>query len=197
MNEETVFRIIVAVVSLTVFAISGYHRTRARTGEQLSHKEEGIAMMRGLRLCGLAVLACVLAYIINPNWMMWSRAELPAIVRWIGVAICAIMVPMVFWTLRSLGKNITDTVVTRKNHTLVTTGPYRWIRHPLYTFGSLHLIGVSFMIASWIILFPALVGLLLLVRRTETEEAKLIERYGDSYREYMNRTSRFLPKFPK
>jgi len=39
---------------------------------------------------------------------------------------------LLIWTLRTLGANLTDTVITRKEHTLVTSGPYRWVPHPFY-----------------------------------------------------------------
>ena len=39
---------------------------------------------------------------------------------------------LIVWAFRSLGPNLTDTVVTRRHHTLITRGPYRWVRHPFY-----------------------------------------------------------------
>ena len=48
----------------------------------------------------------------------------------VGVGVVAAC--LLIWTFRSLGTNLTDTVVTRKDHTLVTSGPYRFVRHPFY-----------------------------------------------------------------
>ena len=48
------------------------------------------------------------------------------------VTACGLLV----WTFRCLGKNLTDTVVTRQEHTLVMQGPYRWVRHPFYDFAA-------------------------------------------------------------
>ena len=39
---------------------------------------------------------------------------------------------LIVWAFQSLGSNLTDTVVTRRQHTLITHGPYRWVRHPFY-----------------------------------------------------------------
>jgi protein-S-isoprenylcysteine O-methyltransferase Ste14 len=50
------------------------------------------------------------------------------------------------------------------------------------------------MAANWFIGLMAVVGLIFLVLRTPIEEAKLIERFGDEYREYMQRTGRFVPR---
>jgi hypothetical protein len=41
-------------------------------------------------------------------------------------------VPAAWWVFSSIGRNVTETVLTKADHTLVTTGPYRWLRHPLY-----------------------------------------------------------------
>jgi protein-S-isoprenylcysteine O-methyltransferase Ste14 len=94
----------------------------------------------------------------------------------------------------SLGRNITDTVAIRKEHTLVTHGPYRWIRHPLYSFGFLLFVGFTLLTANWFIGLTGVCALTLLALRTPIEEAKLIEQFGDAYREYMKRTGRFLPR---
>ncbi len=52
-------------------------------------------------------------------------------------------------TLRSLGKNLTDTVVTRRAHTLVTSAPYRWVRHPFYDALALAVLAVGPRFESW------------------------------------------------
>ena len=98
------------------------------------------------------------------------------------------------WTFHNLGKNITDTVVTRKEHFLVTSGPYRWVRHPFYVSFQLVVLAVSLMMACWFVLAIGSVVLLLLILRTAKEEEKLIERFGDEYRRYMERTGRFWPR---
>ena len=95
----------------------------------------------------------------------------------------------------SLGKNITDTVVTRKEATLVTHGPYHWVRHPLYSVAALFFPALPLLLANWFILLVGILALILLAIRTPIEEAKLIEKFGDEYREYMKCTGRFVPRF--
>ena len=77
---------------------------------------------------------------------------------------------------------------------LVTDGPYRWIRHPMYTaFYVLH-IAVFFLTANWFIGLTWLAGLtIIIVLRVKREEAMLLARFGDKYNSYMERTGRFLP----
>ena len=59
---------------------------------------------------------------------------------------------MLIWTMHTLGKNLTDTVVTRKDHTLVTGGPYRFVRHPFYCATILVVPAISTLAANWFLL---------------------------------------------
>ena len=95
---------------------------------------------------------------------------------------------------KALGKNLTDTVVTRREHTLVTTGPYAFVRHPFYDTGILGVVAISLITANWFILLMGAAVMVLLIFRTKTEEENLLARFGESYREYMKRTGRFFPR---
>lgn len=199
MSLETIFRMIFIALLLIALSVSAYYRTKARRSspERINRREEGIALLVTLRLGGLVLMASVLAYVINPAWMSWATLPLPVWVRWLGVLGGLISVPLVIWMFRSLGKNITDTVVTRREHSLVTHGPYRFIRQPLYTFGALFYFSLSLIAASWWIALLSGLALVLLAQRTPIEESKLIERFGDDYRKYMERTGRFFPRLSR
>ena len=103
---------------------------------------------------------------------------MPDWLRWTGVGIGFIAGSLIIWTLRNLGKNLTDTVVTRKEHTLVTSGPYRWIRHPFYLSAALAVFGNSFAAANWFLLLTGCVLVVLLMIRARKEEKNLIARFG-------------------
>ena len=106
------------------------------------------------------------------------------------VTACGLLV----WTFRCLGKNLTDTVVTRQEHTLVMQGPYRWVRHPFYDSAALLMVAISLIAANWFLFVTGVVGVLLLIIRTRIEERNLVARFGDGYRAYMEQTGRFLPR---
>jgi protein-S-isoprenylcysteine O-methyltransferase Ste14 len=90
---------------------------------------------------------------------------------------------------------LTDTVVTRRDHTLVTTGPYRWVRHPFYVAGVVGVVGVSLILANWFLLLVGGLAMALLVVRTAKEEELLLARFGEDYRRYAERTGRFFPRW--
>src|SRR5262249_27162675 len=194
MNDDQVFRFILIAGFLLIIPVGLYHRVKSQaTGEKLDRRQEGIFILVSLRLLGLAGWIGLLIYMIDPAWMAWSSVLLPVWLRWVGVGMMAVAGSLATWTFRHLGKNITDTVVTRKEHSLVTTGPYRWVRHPFYVAAGTGFIAVSLTTANWFVAITGGLAFILLVIRTRKEEEKLLQRYGDAYRNYMKKTGRFVP----
>jgi len=171
-----------------------YHRWRARTGEKLDRRQEGLFIAITLRLLGVVGIVGLIAWLINPASMAWAAVPLPVWLRWTGVGLVLIAGLLLTWMFRTLGRNLTDTVVTRKVHTLVTTGPYRWVRHPFYTSAALLVCANSLATANAFFFVAGGLMFLLLAIRTGKEEENLIARFGDDYRNYMQRTGRFLPR---
>jgi protein-S-isoprenylcysteine O-methyltransferase Ste14 len=195
MNQDATFRIVLIAGFLAVIPIAMYYRVKSQaTGEKLDRRQEGLFILATARPVGLILWVGIFAYMFSPSSMAWSSVPLPVWVRWMGVGVSAVAAALLLWTLRGLGPNLTDTVVTRRAHTLVTHGPYRWVRHPFYDSAALLILAVSLMAANWFFLLTGSVLVLLLVVRTRTEEEKLEARFGDAYRTYMKQTGRFLPK---
>ena len=195
--NENIFRILAAVILFSAMSISIYFRRKAdrESGEKLSRKVDGTALMTMIRIGGLILWLSPFVYLINPAWMAWSKIGLPEATRWLGVGIGVLCVPGIYWLFSSIGTGITPTSGTRKEHKLVTNGIYRYIRHPLYTFGSSMFIAFGMMADNWFIATLGVLTFILMAIRTPKEEANLIEKFGDEYREYMKRTGRFLPRF--
>ncbi len=195
MNHEQMFRLVLIVGTLIVLPIAAYHRLKSQTtGERLDRRQEGLFILFTLRPVGIAAMLGLFAYMANPSWMAWSSVMLPDCLRWTGVVLGAIAGALLIWTLRTLGTNLTDTVVTRREHTLVTSGPYRWVRHPFYDAVALCVVANSLAASNWFLLLTGGVLLSLIVLRTRREEENLVARFGDCYRTYMERTGRFFPR---
>jgi protein-S-isoprenylcysteine O-methyltransferase Ste14 len=105
-----------------------------------------------------------------------------------------LMVGGIYWLFSAIGANISPIETTRRGHQLVTAGPYRWIRHPLYTFASLFFLALALLTGLWWLVGGMLVVLPILAWRTPREEAHLLAHFGDEYRVYMQRTGRYLPR---
>jgi len=194
--NENIFRILAAVILFTGMGISIYYRRKADrdTGEKISRKADGNVMMTFIRIGGLILWLSPFVYLVNPAWMAWSKVGLPDSIRWAGVAIGILCVLGIYWLFSSIGSGITPTSATRKEHKLVTNGIYRYVRHPLYTIGSAMFVAFGMMADSWFIAALGILTFILMAIRTPKEEANLIEKFGDEYREYMKRTGRYLPK---
>ena len=194
--NENIFRTIAAVILFTGVAISAYYRRKAdqETGESVSRKVDGSVLMTIIKVFGLVLWFSPIVYLLNPEWMAWSRIGLPDEVRWLGVLLGMLTVAGIYWLFSSIGNNITPTSATRRQHTLVTSGPYRWMRHPLYTIGSSLFVAFGLMADNWFIILIGILAFLIMASRTPKEEANLIQKFGAEYEDYMKRTGRFLPK---
>ena len=194
MNAEDTFRWCLFAGLLAWLPIVAYHRIKAhRSGDTLERRQEGLFILVTLRPIALVFFVSLAMYLVNPARMAWSAVALPAWLRWSGVGMIAAASALLFWTLHSLGANLTDTVVTRKVHTLVVKGPYRWVRHPFYDTVALLLVAFSLVAANWFMLVTGGIVFALLAVRAPREEDRLVARFGDGYRGYMARTNRFLP----
>ena len=194
--NENIFRILAALILFTGMGISIYFRRKADrdSGEKLSRKADGTVLMTVIKIGGLVLWLSPFVYLIYPRWMAWSKIGLPGSVRWLGIGIGVLCVLGIYWLFSSIGTGITPVSATRKEHKLVTNGIYRYVRHPLYTVGSSMFISFGMMADNWFIAALGILAFIGMAVRTPKEEANLIEKFGDEYREYMKRTGRFLPK---
>jgi protein-S-isoprenylcysteine O-methyltransferase Ste14 len=189
------FRWIGVVLFLIAVVFGGYYRRKSETeGSPVTFEEEGIWIMVPLRLFGFGMWLTLIAYLIHPPLVGWGQLHLPDWLRWLGVVLVVAAIPLLVWMFRTIGKNITQTVAIREGHQLITSGPYRYIRHPLYTFGGMLIVGFILLSANWFLALCAAIAWTFLLLRLPKEEAKLIQAFGDEYRQYMSTTGAFLPR---
>jgi protein-S-isoprenylcysteine O-methyltransferase Ste14 len=191
MTEDTFFRWAAGLVLTGTVVTSGVYRARAdRLGGTLPRKPEGLPSV----MLRLLMLSAVLLPILAPSAVRWLSIDLPTWARAIGLGLSILAWPILWWTLASIGTNISQSISTRADATLVTHGPYRLVRHPLYSAGFLAVLGMALSVQS----IPLMVAVLLLVgwipRRAEREEANLTASFGDAYRAYREQTGRFIPR---
>jgi protein-S-isoprenylcysteine O-methyltransferase Ste14 len=193
--SESFFRLMFAAILLAAFSMSGFFRRRARQTGAIPRSREGGWSLLVRLLFAIPFYLGMVAYVVNPRWMDWSALPLSASIRWVGVALGLAMLPLLYWVLRSIGRNISETVLTKTDHQLVTHGPYRWVRHPLYTaataaFLALGLIAANaFILVMGVVIFAAIA--LLVVPR---EEAELAGKFGAAYAGYKQRTGALVPR---
>jgi protein-S-isoprenylcysteine O-methyltransferase Ste14 len=192
---ETIFRIILPAL-IIVFALHrGYYvRKHGEERDTLKTREEGLdSKIAGV--LGVIGFLAVLIYAINPTWLSWASLTLPLWLRWTGVGMALLGFALLQWAQNTLGKNWSDTPRMIKEQSLITNGPYRFIRHPIYTAFLLILGSTLFISANWLIGL-AWIGMTAVevVSRIGFEEHLMLEYFGDQYRLYMKKTGRLLPK---
>src|SRR5437016_8230434 len=113
MSDDQLFRLILLAGFVILVPIAVCHRLKSRTGEKLDRRQEGLFILVTLRLIGVAGMTGFIAYLVNPANMAWAAVPLPVWLRWTGVGLGIIAGLLLTWMFRTLGKNLTDTVVHR------------------------------------------------------------------------------------
>ena len=196
MQTENIFRIILPILIVAFIAHRGYYTKRSTRPENdtLKKREEGLItkFAEGLSLIGFAAM---LIYVLKPNWLVWASLSFPFWLRWMGVGVALAGFALLQWAQITLGRSWSDTPRMMKGQALITSGPYQFIRHPIYTAFILILGSTFFISANWLIgLTWAGMTVLDIASRIGFEESLMVEYFGDQYREYMKKTGRLLPR---
>ena len=111
-----------------------------------------------------------------------------------GLVVLAAGVSLRTWAIVTLGRLFKFVVVIQDGHRVVTSGPYRLLRHPSYTGGLVAFLGAGIALDSWLsILALVLIPLLAVLVRIHFEEAQLATALGPEYTRYASRTHRLVP----
>ena len=195
MSDENRYRWMLAAIMGVGVAMSIYFRLRANQARgAVRRREDNTLFQVAQPVFGVGAIGGLLVYLVNPAWMRWSQLDLPVWLRLAGAPLGLVSLALFYWVFQHLGENVTPTAQIRKQHTLVTSGPYRWVRHPMYSSGLVLFASYFLLCANWFVAAMCGMAFVMLVIRLPTEEANLLERYGDEYRDYMDRTGRFLPR---
>jgi protein-S-isoprenylcysteine O-methyltransferase Ste14 len=184
------------VVLFGSVTISGYYRARARRlSGTIDRRREGGLVLAARAAGGLGAFGAILLHALVPGRMGWASFAAPDWVAWTGAAMGIFVIPGTYWVFSSIGRNVSETVLTKAQHDLVQHGPYHWIRHPLYTVGVVLLLALGLMLTSWLVLLFALVAFVVFrFVVVPIEERQLEAKFGQSYRSYQDRTGAMLPR---
>lgn len=185
-------RVILAVLVLWMFLVRLYYEDQARHAGRdrppASRAERILVALTSLWL----VPAILYTY---TAWVDPFSLALPDWARKTGAAVLSLAVLLLWWAHSALGPNWTPFLALRARHVLVTHGPYRWVRHPMYLANFVACLGMFLLTANWMVALVYFVPVAILyITRARSEEALLLRVFGDDYRAYMARTGRLLPK---
>jgi protein-S-isoprenylcysteine O-methyltransferase Ste14 len=192
-STELMFRISIGALA-AVYFLERQFFIRKFAALAKTHSRHERPAVRGFHLV-YAANFFVLLYVFT-RWTDFSHIDLPLPLRWFGGFVMVAALALYAWTHHTLGSLWTSVLEISANHELKTDGPYRFVRHPMYSAFFLYAIGVLLLSAN------ALVSGILLAatwwmysNRVDAEEQMMLDQFGDQYRDYMSRIGRLLPRF--
>jgi len=141
----------------------------------------------------IALAALLLAEPVIPGWLGERVVRHSWVVYGFGVAVTAAGLGFSVWARRVLGRNWSATVTLKRDHVLIQSGPYRWLRHPIYTGILLGFIGSAIARDEWRGLVAVLMVTIALWRKLRMEERWLAELFGEQYARYRQHTWALIP----
>ncbi len=112
--------------------------------------------------------------------------------QWLGVGLCLAGFGFAFWARAYLGRNWGMPMSLRQGHELVTSGPYAYVRHPIYTGIMLAMIGSALAVGLlWLLLF--VLYFVYFIVSARTEEKMMLAQFPDAYPAYRRRTKMLIP----
>jgi len=185
---------------LALLAMRGFFGWKAhRSGHSFSFTDdEEVQQTEGRSLAPLiAVLLCIVGllvlFVVHPEGASWLNAPLPGWLQWFGVSLGLIALDVQVWVHYTLQAHWSTQAHSGAGNVLITDGPYRWVRHPMYAGLMLLFIALALVSAFWPFLLLAALSIPMFHHTAGKEEALMAGRFGDAYRDYMKRTRRFLP----
>ncbi len=194
---ELPFRIILAIVFLAFIGQWGTYSRKLppAEGDTLEERKASVrTMLAGI--LALAGLGSLVAYLVNPERIAWASVSFPSWLRWGGVGVAGAGFVLLQWAQITLGANWSDTPRITKSQVLVTTGPYRWVRHPIYA-AFLLILGSPLLIAANWFLGGAWIAMAAIdiQGRIKFEEENMLAHFGEAYMAYQDQTGRLFPRY--
>jgi protein-S-isoprenylcysteine O-methyltransferase Ste14 len=189
---EIPFRITFGILWVVYFGVRLFFQRRITGQKEYARVNEQQEKLL-FRLFALAFVLLPL-YFLTP-WIDFASTPLPQWLRLSGGIIVCLGIILFGWAHQALGQNWTAVLALSKEHEMVQNGPYRYVRHPMYSAFFVIGIGFGLLSANWLIEIIYLAPLLVMyAARVSAEEKMMIDRFGEPYREYMKRTGRLFPR---
>jgi protein-S-isoprenylcysteine O-methyltransferase len=139
-------------------------------------------------------LAIVAAFLLPylPIFNFLDFAPVSPAMSVIAIMVCVAGMAYFVWARQHLGRNWSQTVSAKEGHELISSGPYRYIRHPMYTGGLVACFGSAIVCGgAWIFLLVILSGIFLW--RVGAEDRLMEQQFPDEYPNYKRRTNALIP----
>ncbi len=193
--NELIYRILMLVAFFFMLGIRGYYQRKVLKDERKFEMREGKLDLIAGAIAALTTMFFSGAYILEPNAFRFAYLPYPDWMRWVGVGLLTGGIALLWAAHHFLDESFNSLVGTREEQKLVTSGPYRLIRHPIYTAYFMNYLGGGLLASHWVLTFvPLIFFCILVINRMGKEENMLREEFGAEYEEYSCKTGMLLPK---
>jgi protein-S-isoprenylcysteine O-methyltransferase Ste14 len=192
-NEFT-FRTIALILLATMMVIRRRTQGRSDRAGQREALQKNAVDTGILRVFGMSWTLSVVVYALTPEWISWAQLDFAMWIRWMGVAIGLGSLVLLAWSDHHLGVNFSPTLRIRERHELVKNGPYRWVRHPIYTSGLMFMIAIQLISSNWFVGLCWSGVIVLYAQRIPREERMMLKRFGKDYQDYQKQTGCLWPR---
>jgi protein-S-isoprenylcysteine O-methyltransferase Ste14 len=134
-------------------------------------------------------------YLLSPPWWTWTQFPFEDWLQWIGIVVAVPPIFYLVWVHRHLDTQWSIALELQEDHQLITSGPYKRIRHPMYLGIFIYTTGLILVSSDLLVLLFLGFSIWVNYRRIPDEEQMMIEEFGDEYLEYMKRSGKLLPPF--
>jgi len=140
--------------------------------------------------------AWILLFTRSSLWGALGRRFFPqsTTVAIIGLILTALGMAFAFWARYTLGQNWSSKVTIKVEHELIRSGPYAYVRHPIYTGILLALIGTALAMAEWRAVIAVMLAWFSFYTKARIEESMLSQEFGAAFAEHCQHTGFFLPR---
>lgn len=179
--------------AISVRRISNWWRKKEDVSEDRDNGHDKELMF----VSSLGMVILPFTYLFTPL-LEFADYSLPAWVGWIGTAVFAAALWLLWRSHADLGENFSPELKIRDEHSLVTQGVYRHIRHPMYASHILWAVAQALLLQNWMA-GPAflVMSLPLYIVRIPREEKMMEDEFGEEYRKYAERTGQVVPRIGK
>ena len=192
LKTDSTFEVVYLAGLVMGSVVRKLYTSRRRNGKA-EKKHRSVPDTVLLAIAGLG-MATPLVYLFTP-WLDFANYGLPGWMGWVGTAAFTAAIFLLWRSHADLGLNWSATLQIKSEHSLVTHGVYRRIRHPMYAAHMLWAVAQGLLLENWFAGWAFMATFIpLYMLRVPKEEQMMLEQFGQEYRDYVTRTGRMIPR---
>jgi protein-S-isoprenylcysteine O-methyltransferase Ste14 len=189
-----IYKILLILLVIAMNIIRAYYQNKYKTTHAVTTREKYKPREKIIvKMMFFALAVPGLMWLFTP-FLSFAQFYLPDAARISGFIIGALGMWMFYYVHKTLGDNWSPVLEIRKEHHLVISGPYKYVRHPMYSAMLLWFVSFTLITANWFYACTIAAGLaIMLIIRIPDEEKLMMEEFGEQYKAYMQWTKRLIP----